>query len=113
MHTIIVTFTLTDMTDDRYREVCAELAPAFAELPGLLTKVWLADPPARAYGGVYLFVDRGSADAFLGSALFRTVGSYPHFTGLALRRFEVDETATRRTQPGLAVVAPDAALTVR
>jgi hypothetical protein len=39
--------------------------------------------------------------------------SYPHFTDLALRRFEVDETATRRTQPGLAVVARDAALTVR
>ena len=113
MHTIIVTFTLTDMTDDRYREVCAELAPAFAELPGLLTKVWLADPPARAYGGVYLFAERECADAFLGSALFRTVGSYPHFTDVALRRFEVDETATRRTQPGLAVVAPDAALTVR
>jgi len=80
MHTIIVTFTLTDMSDDRYREVCAELAPAFAELPGLLTKVWLADPPARAYGGVYLFAERECADAFLGSALFRTVGSYPHFT---------------------------------
>lgn len=109
MHTIIV----TDLTDDRYRQVCAELAPAFAELPGLLTKVWLADPPARAYGGVYLFADRESADAFLSSALFRTVGSYPHFTDLALRRFDVDEKTTRRTQPGLTVVAADAALTVR
>ena len=62
---------------------------------------------------VYLFADRECADAFLGSALLRTVESYPHFTGLALRRFEVDETATRRTQPGLAVVAHHAALTVR
>lgn len=110
MHTIIINFTLTDMTDDRYREVCAELAPAFAELPGLLTKVWLADPPARAYGGVYLFADRESADAYLGSALFRTVESFPHFADLALRRFDVDEATTRRTQPGLAVVAPDAAM---
>ncbi len=50
---------------------------------------------------------------YLGSAPFRTLGSYPHFTDLALRRFEVDETAARCTQPGLAVVAPDAALTVR
>jgi hypothetical protein len=71
------------------------------------------DPRAPGVRHVHLFVDRECADTFLGSALFRTVGSYPHFTDLALRRFEVDETATRRTQPDLAVVAPDAALTVR
>ena len=102
---------LTDMTD-RYREVCAELAPAFAELPGLLATVWLADPPTRAFGGVYLFADRESADAFLGSALFRTVGSYPQFIDLALRRSHRRDRDPPH-QPGLAVVAHHAALTVR
>ena len=93
--------------------MCAELAPAFVERPGLLTKVWLAYPPARAYGGVYLFVDRECADAFLGSALFRTVGSSPYFTGSRCAGSRSTVTATRRSQPGLAVVAPDAALMVR
>ena len=82
MHTIIVTFTLTDMTDERYRKVCDELAPAFAELPGLLTKVWLADPAEARYGGIYLFAD------------------------VAAHRFTVDEATTRRTQPGLVLVGP-------
>jgi Putative mono-oxygenase ydhR len=106
MHTIIITFTLTDMSDERYREVCAELAPAFAELPGLRAKVWLADPTTATYGGVYLFADADAGEAFLGSALCRTVQSFPHFTDIVVRRFDVDEATTRRTQPGVRVVDP-------
>ena len=107
MHTVIVTFTLTDMTDARYREVCAELAPAFAQLPGLLAKVWLTDPDTATYGGVYLFADSAAADGFAASSLFRTVADYPHFRDVTARRFGVDELTTRRTQPGLVVVRPD------
>lgn len=106
MDTIIVTFSLDGMTDDRYREVCAELAPAFAELPGLLAKVWLAAPGRGQYGGVYLFADPESADAFLASALYRTVRTFPQFTGITMQRYTVDETVTRRTQKRLAVVEP-------
>ena len=101
MHTIIVTFTLTDLTADRYREVCAELAPAFGELPGLLAKVWLT---GDRYGGVYLFADEASADAYLASGLYRTVARFPHFSDIEVRRFGVDEQTTRRTQPGLGIV---------
>lgn len=106
MHTLVITFDLTSMTDERYREVCSELAPAFAELPGLLAKMWLVEAPNAAYGGIYLFDDRSSADTFLASGLFRTVEQYPHFTGLTVRRFDIDEAVTRLTQPGLAVIAP-------
>ncbi|MGQ0574699.1 MAG: YdhR family protein [Pseudonocardia sp.] len=103
MHTIIITFTLTDMTEARYREVCTELAPAFHELPGLLAKIWLT---GDRYGGVYLFADETAADAYLASGLHRTVRTFPHFAGIEVRRFGVDEDATRRTQPGLDLVVP-------
>ena len=43
MHTLVITFDLVDMTHERYTEVCAELAPAFAAVPGLLAKIWLTD----------------------------------------------------------------------
>lgn len=105
MHTIVITFRLVDMTEDRYREVCAELAPAFAELPGLLAKVWLTAADGTGHGGVYLFADERAADAYLGSGLFRTVRTFPHFADIDVRRFGVDEETTRRTQPGIAVVA--------
>ena len=104
MHTVIITFDVVDLTEEDYGQLCAELAPAFAALPGLLTKIWLADWEDASYGGVYLFEDTASADDFLGSALARAVATNPHFTGLTVRRFEVDEETTARTQPGLKVV---------
>lgn len=104
MHAVVITFDLIDMTHTHYEEVCAELAPAFAALPGLLAKIWLTDAENAAYGGVYLFGDAASAEAFLGSTLARSVAENPHFAGLAVRRFDVDEAATARTQPGMPVV---------
>lgn len=106
MHTVIITFDLVDMTHEGYGQVCADLAPAFAALPGLQAKIWLADQESARYGGVYLFADAAAADAFLGSALARSVATNPHFAGLDVRRFTVDETTTARTQPGVTVVGP-------
>jgi hypothetical protein len=111
MQTFVITFRLQDMTDDGYRALCDEIAPAFAELPGLLAKIWLADAATGTYGGVYLFTDTGTADAFTESRLFRTIAFYPHFRDLTVQRFTVDETTTRRTQAGVRVV-PTGAVTL-
>ena len=104
MHTVVITFDLVDMTQQRYNEVCAELAPAFAAVPGLLAKIWLTDPEEARYGGIYLFDDAGAADGFLGSTLAHSVATNPHFAGLTIRRFGVDEATTARTQPRVTVI---------
>ncbi len=105
MHVQIITFRLSGMTEEGYREACAQLAPAFAELPGLVAKVWLADPAANTYGGVYLFRDREAMDGYGASDLFATVAAFPHFADITSRDFAVYEDLTRLTQPGLAVLA--------
>lgn len=105
MHVKIINFNLVDMTEEGYADACDQLAPAFAALPGLLTKIWLCDPASNTYGGVYLFRDRDSCDAYASSELFRTVGTFPNFTNITARDFAVDETNTRRTQPGVEVLA--------
>jgi Putative mono-oxygenase ydhR len=104
VHTIVITFDLVDMTHERYAEVCAELAPAVAAVPGLLAKIWLTDPDDARYGGVYLFAATAAGDGFLGSALARSVATNPHFAGLVVQRYGVDEVTTARTQPGITVV---------
>ncbi|WP_165922430.1 YdhR family protein [Pseudonocardia endophytica] len=111
MQTFVITFRLHDMTDDGYRALRDELAPAFAELPGLLATVWLADAATGTFGGVHLFTDTGAADAFAESRLFRTVVLCPHLADLRVQRFTVDETTTRRTQPGIRIV-PTGAITL-
>lgn len=104
MHVKIINFNLVDMTDDGYATACDQLAEAFAQLPGLLAKVWLRDPTSNTYGGVYLFEDRAAADAYGASELFATVGAFPNFANISVRDFDVDEETTRRTQPGIAVL---------
>lgn len=105
MHVKIINFNLVNMTEEGYAEACEQLAPAFAALPGLLTKIWLRDPASNTYGGVYLFADRAAADAYAASELFKTVGAFPNFTNITVRDFGVDEDNTRRTQPGVEVLA--------
>ena len=43
MHVQIVNFNLKDMTDAEFRSMANAVAPAFASVPGLLGKIWLAD----------------------------------------------------------------------
>lgn len=105
MHVLIINFRLSGMTEEGYRAACADLAPAFAELPGLLAKVWLADPATGTYGGTYLFRDREAMEAYLASDLLASVAATPGFVDITIRDFAVYEDLTRVTQPGLAIFA--------
>jgi len=100
----IVTFQLRDMDEAGYRAACSELAPAFADVPGLLSKIWLGDSASNTYGGVYLFRDVESADAYGASELLAAVAASPHFTGVTVRDFDVYEELTAVTQRALEVV---------
>ena len=51
MHVQIVNFNLKDLTDAEFRSMANEVAPAFASVPGLLGKIWLADAGKNTYGG--------------------------------------------------------------
>jgi hypothetical protein len=104
MHVLIINFRLEGMDEEVYRAAGAELAPAFAELPGLLAKVWLA-PAHGVYGGVYLFRDREAMDGYLASELFARVAATPAFADISARDFPVYEDLTRITAPELPVPA--------
>ena len=97
MHVLIVTFGLEGITEAEYYRGCDQEAPAFAEIPGLVAKVWLADPPTNTYGGVYTFRDQASLDAYLASELFRSIGETPGLAGVTAQRFAVLEGPTRVT----------------
>ena len=89
MHVQIVTFNLKDMTDAGFRSMANEVAQAFASVPGLLGKIWLADLDKNTYGGVYLWQDASAMQAYLASDLGKGVVGNPHFANLTSRDFEV------------------------
>jgi len=78
-----------------FNAVCDELAPAFAAIPGLISKVWLSNAAANTYGGVYTWRDRAAFEAFAQSDLARAVATHPNFTGVTIKDFGVLEGPTR------------------
>lgn len=105
MEIVIVNFSLDGMAESEYVDLCDVLAPAFAAVPGLATKVWLADSDNGVYGGVYTFEDAAAVDAFMGSDLFAQVGQTPQLVGISVQRFGVLEAPTEVTRGLLATAS--------
>ena len=97
MMLLVVTFGLTGVSDADYRDACEQEAPAFASVPGLVSKAWVASEATNTYGGVYTFVDRASLDAYIGSDLFRSIGDDASVENLTTQTFDVLEGASRVT----------------
>src|SRR5262245_48611471 len=98
MQILIVNFSLDGLSEEAFASSAEELAPALAEVPGLASKVWLADRAEGIYGGVYAFESEKAVDDFLGSDLFAGIGSTPGLVNISVRRFGVLEGPTRVTR---------------
>jgi heme-degrading monooxygenase HmoA len=104
MYMQVVTFHLKDLPEDAFRQACEDVAPAIAEVPGLISKVFLANATTNTYGGVYTWRDRGAMEAFKSSEIFRGVESNPSLLDVRSEEFGVFEEATRLAK-GLATAA--------
>jgi len=89
MYLQVVTFRLAGIDEAEYLHRVDALAPVFADMPGLRSKVWLADPATGTYGGVYTWADRESMDDYRSGGIFRGLQSDPHLSTLESRDFSV------------------------
>ena len=94
---LVINFSLEGRTEAEYQTLCDEVAPAIAAVPGLVSKVWLADRANGVYGGVYTFEDGAALDAFLASELGQ-VAAIPGLVEVSVRRFEVLSAPTAITR---------------
>jgi putative monooxygenase ydhR len=97
MHIQLVTFTLNGISDAEYRASVEAVAPHFATVPGLRSKVWLADAASGTYGGVYTWDDRAAMQSYLDGDLYATVRDNPAFADVRSRDFGVLAEPTRLT----------------
>lgn len=97
MHIQIINFNLKDLTVNEYEELCNEVAGAFAQVPGLLSKVWLADRETNTFGGIYIWRDAQALRAYETTELFQNVVENPHLANITVREFGVLEAPTRVT----------------
>jgi hypothetical protein len=95
---LIVNFNLDGLSAEEFERSCVKLAPAFVAVPGLASKVWLADRAEGIFGGVYTFESEEAVDDYLRSDLWAGVGGTPGLVNIAVRRFGVLEGPTRVTR---------------
>ena len=86
------------MSRAEYDQLAVHGAEPIAATPGLIWKVWLMNEADREAGGIYLFVDEASLQAFLNSPIVADIGSHPGLTDLNVKGFGVMADVTMVTR---------------
>jgi len=101
----VVTFGLNGISVSEFHELCDSLVETWAEIPGLVSKVWIENVETNSYGGIYTWESRAAMEAFVQSELFQAVAANPHFSDAGFQSFEVLASPTRITRGFAAVPA--------
>lgn len=75
-----------------------ERAHQIADWPGLIWKIWIYNQEAQLAGGVYLFVDKSSAQAYLKGPIAASLSAAPGVADMVTNLFDVDEARTATTR---------------
>jgi hypothetical protein len=74
------------------------VASALASVPGLRWKVWLMNETEHEGGGIYLFDNDASLQAFLEGPIVTALKDHPALTHLSVKQFDVSEDLTKETR---------------
>ena len=86
----VINFNLEGITRDDFMGVADEVAPNFAQLPGLISKAWLSDEANNTYGGVYYWERQEDCEAYRASELYaQALANNPNFTKWSDKGFDV------------------------
>jgi hypothetical protein len=98
MHVQIINFNLKGIGVENYLGQVESIAPAFAGLPGLISKTWLANSETNTYGGVYVWADREAMEAYRETDIYKGMLANPHFESIKAYDFAILESPTRVTR---------------
>ena len=66
-----------------------DVAPEIASQPGLISKVWIHEDDLL--GGIYLFRDQGSLDAYASGTIVAAILGTPEFSDFRVEQYEASE----------------------
>ena len=92
-----INFKITTSVKD-YATMVAPLADSIAKTPGLEWKVWLFNEQNHEAGGVYLFRDEASVNAYLNGDIVAGLKKQPTIKEISAKIFDVDENLTHKTR---------------
>lgn len=92
-----INFKLTSSVKD-YATMVAPLADPIAKTPGLEWKVWIFNEQNHEAGGIYLFKDEASVNAYMNGDLVAGLKKQPTIKEISAKIFDVDESLTQKTR---------------
>src|SRR5262245_18028120 len=95
--TIVLITCRLNIAPSTYEQIVSSVANTIADVVGLRWKIWLVNPAQRAAGGVYLFDDAASADAYLSGAVVDELRRHPALSDWSVQQFAVIEAVTAIT----------------
>ncbi len=99
MRAQLITYQLSDISQAEYLSKMVEPdAPVLAKVPGLISKIWLADEEKNTFGGFYLWENKTSMEAFMRSDLVKAVVSRPFVKNVSSVDFDVNHNASLITR---------------
>lgn len=81
-----------------YEQAVSPLAGDFAQVPGLQWKIWLMNETDSEAGGIYLFEDEPSLQAYLEGPLAGAVKAHPALSDMSAKVFDSIEELTEITR---------------
>ncbi len=90
-----IDFPDTRSTDNK-TEALIPLAQSIATTPGLIWKIWTENPETQEAGGIYLFEDEASLDAYLAMHTDRLKGF--GIEQINAKKFQVNQPLTEITR---------------
>jgi len=86
------------VTGAEYQAAVSPLAETFAALDGLIWKIWMINEDDGEAGGIYLFEDEASVQAYLDGPLAAGVISHPALSQFSVKQFDVMDDLTEVTR---------------
>lgn len=94
---LLITHFKFNMSPGEYVHAMQPLVDDILNAQGLRWKIWLMDESQCTAGGLYLFDDSSSLQAFLASPLMDCLQNHPSFAEVHVMPFDILEAETRAT----------------
>jgi hypothetical protein len=85
------------VSKNEYEQAVTPLASPIADVSGLRWKVWIMNEEEQEAGGLYLFSDSASLDAYLGSPIVAGILKHPALSDFSVKQFDILENVTAIT----------------
>ncbi len=87
-----------NVTGSEYEQAVTPLANPIAAVEGLRWKIWIINEAEGEAGGIHLFEDEASVNAYLEGPIAAQVTSHPALSDFSVKQFDVmeDQTAVTR-----------------